>query len=188
MATTRPKTWEVVYRRSQTSQDLVREPKESKNTVYRPPHGQASRDGQKSGPSTDVKSTMVSFDGLPSDHSRLTSKNAPTYHEPSKEPAATRRPPQGPSFTPISRRPASTIRPNNLYQRPTSTKFGSGRVSNADDWQTRDSLTVKLRGLPSNASTLALWNAFQQEGSLDVIEIFEDRSGRRDGGAKLVFR
>jgi hypothetical protein len=55
-------------------------------------------------------------------------------------------------------------------------------------WKTWDGLTVKLRGLPRSTTTLDLWRAFQAEGNVEAIEIFEDKQGRLDGTAKVRFR
>ncbi|KAI9757369.1 MAG: hypothetical protein M4579_003483 [Chaenotheca gracillima] len=56
-------------------------------------------------------------------------------------------------------------------------------------WASWDSLSVKIfRGVPVWATTLDLWNAFSQYGSVDAIDIFEDRQGNRDGAARIRFR
>ena len=63
------------------------------------------------------------------------------------------------------------------------------RTKGADvKWKDGDEMTVRLRRLPINVTTMDIWEAFKDEGSLEAIEIFEDRRGNRDGTAKIRFR
>ncbi|KAI9885653.1 MAG: hypothetical protein M1823_002522 [Watsoniomyces obsoletus] len=72
-------------------------------------------------------------------------------------------------------------------QGPNTSDLNSIAVT-PDGWETWDSLAIRVFGLPWNISTLDLWSAFQKEGNVSTIEIFENRQGHRDGTAKLRFR
>jgi hypothetical protein len=57
-----------------------------------------------------------------------------------------------------------------------------------DDWRQWVELSVKIRGLATSVSTLDLWRGFSGYGSLDMIEIFENKRGLRDGTARIRYR
>jgi hypothetical protein len=55
-------------------------------------------------------------------------------------------------------------------------------------WPTWVELPVKVFGLPPYITTLHLWERFSEEGKVETVEIFENRAGQRQGGAKIRFR
>ncbi|KAI9841292.1 MAG: hypothetical protein M1837_000778 [Sclerophora amabilis] len=62
-------------------------------------------------------------------------------------------------------------------------------LNEQNDWMSWDSLTIRIiNGLPKWVTTLDLWYACNQHGSLDMIEIFEPRQGQRDVTARIRFR
>ena len=58
----------------------------------------------------------------------------------------------------------------------------------SDDWRSWDEVRVKVFSLPLDSTTRDLWVWFQGEGSILLIDIYEDRTGSRDGNACLTFR
>jgi hypothetical protein len=54
-------------------------------------------------------------------------------------------------------------------------------------WASWVEVPVKLFGLPLDMTTLSLWERFSKEGKVETIEIFESRTGQRNGGAKIRF-
>ncbi|KAH0543787.1 hypothetical protein FGG08_001969 [Glutinoglossum americanum] len=61
-------------------------------------------------------------------------------------------------------------------------------VKPQDDWREWVEVSVKIWGLPLTMSTLDLWRIFNVSGSLDMIEIFENKRGLRDGSARIRYR
>ena len=57
-----------------------------------------------------------------------------------------------------------------------------------DDWTTWMELSVRVAGLTQNVSTCDLWKAFSNEGSIVIIELYEDSKGNRDGKGVIRFR
>ena len=57
-----------------------------------------------------------------------------------------------------------------------------------DGWSTWIELRVKVFGLPPSITTLDLWHCFSKEGSINIIEIFEDSKGSREGKAMIRYR
>ena len=55
------------------------------------------------------------------------------------------------------------------------------------DWQKRPDFTIRMRTVHPKTSTYDLYQNFKQFGQIVLIEIFQDRSGGRDGGAKIKF-
>ena len=80
----------------------------------------------------------------------------------------------------------SKHRPNGSF--PYQQQPSYSVVRRPDSWSTWLELRVKVYGLPTTVTTLDLWNAFSQEGSIDAIEIFEDSKGARDGKASVRYR
>ncbi|KAL8939332.1 MAG: hypothetical protein Q9216_003425 [Gyalolechia sp. 2 TL-2023] len=56
-----------------------------------------------------------------------------------------------------------------------------------DDWRTWVELRLKVAGLPLDITTQELWASFSRYGSVNQIEIMEDRRGTRDGVARVIF-
>ncbi|KAH0562963.1 hypothetical protein GP486_002476 [Trichoglossum hirsutum] len=56
------------------------------------------------------------------------------------------------------------------------------------DWREWVEVSVKIWGIPLAMSTLDLWRIFNGYGRLDMIEIFENRRGLRDGSARIRYR
>ena len=103
-----------------------------------------------------------------------------------RPPAVMRRVRQSPTTVTIHGPPSSNGRLNNAFLRPAPRSTPLPVVN--DDWKAWDEVSIKIRGLPLNITTLALWKVFQDEGSVDYIEIFEDGVGRKDGSARVRFR
>lgn len=57
-----------------------------------------------------------------------------------------------------------------------------------DDWTTWIELSVRLIGLSPNVSTRDLWKSFSKEGTIAIIELYEDNRGNRDGKGVVRFR
>lgn len=57
-----------------------------------------------------------------------------------------------------------------------------------NDWTTWNELSVRLFGLPPNVSTRDLWKSLSKEGSIAIIELYEDSRGNRDGRGVIRFR
>lgn len=54
------------------------------------------------------------------------------------------------------------------------------------EWQAWPELTLKLSGIAESATTMSLFKAFDREGVISFIDIFEDR-GKRNGRGKIRF-
>ncbi|KAI9785648.1 MAG: hypothetical protein M1816_008271 [Peltula sp. TS41687] len=109
----------------------------------------------------------------------------------SKAKGATRRLPPGPSTVTNRGPPSAHSRPNNAFVRPVPTGHafrGPAPLVVNDEWKTWDEVSIKIRGLPHDITTLALYKVFQDEGSLDYIDLYEDSAGRKDGNARIRFR
>ena len=105
---------------------------------------------------------------------------------PLRAPAAMRRTPQGGPQIRIHGPPSSDGRPTNSFLRP-APRHPVPRAQSDQGWPHWRELVIKVRGLPSSITTLELWRIFSKEGRIDFIEIFEDRQGIRDGGAKIRY-
>lgn len=57
-----------------------------------------------------------------------------------------------------------------------------------DDWTTWIELSVRLQYLTPNVSTCDLWKALSKEGTIIIIELYEDNRGNRDGKGVVRFR
>lgn len=57
-----------------------------------------------------------------------------------------------------------------------------------DDWTTWIELSVRLMGLTPNVSTRDLWKGLSKEGTITIIELYEDPRGNRDGKGVIRFR
>ena len=55
-------------------------------------------------------------------------------------------------------------------------------------WRQRDTLAIKLTNVPKEASAVNLWEAFQKEGSIFTIDLFEDSHGNRKPEGKIRFK
>ena len=55
------------------------------------------------------------------------------------------------------------------------------------EWQKRPDFAVRLRIVHPKTTTYDLYQSFKKFGPIVLIEIFQDRSGARNGGAKLRF-
>ncbi|KAI9808580.1 MAG: hypothetical protein M1825_003729 [Sarcosagium campestre] len=58
----------------------------------------------------------------------------------------------------------------------------------SEDWSCWVEVSIKVRGLPFDITTLELWTLFSQEGNVHTIELFENRLGKKDGTARVRFR
>ncbi|MCJ1464650.1 hypothetical protein MMC07_003263 [Pseudocyphellaria aurata] len=56
-----------------------------------------------------------------------------------------------------------------------------------DDWTSWIELSVRLFGLSPNVSTRDLWKSFSKEGTIAIIELYEDNRGNRDGKGVVRF-
>ncbi|KAI0110995.1 RdRP-domain-containing protein [Hypoxylon sp. NC0597] len=54
-------------------------------------------------------------------------------------------------------------------------------------WADWERISLRLNGLPRDTTTLDLWSIFRRHGELVSIEIFEGRTGERDGGGRIHF-
>lgn len=54
-------------------------------------------------------------------------------------------------------------------------------------WQKRPDCTIRIRNLHRNTTTYELYLNFKRHGEIVWIEIFQDQTGTRDGGAKIRF-
>ena len=89
---------------------------------------------------------------------------------------------------------------NHTYPRPSSSarrldgsphqqqQLSHPTVRRQDGWNTWIELRVRVFGLPATITTRELWECFSNEGSVDVIEIFEDSKGTREGKASIRYR
>ena len=57
-----------------------------------------------------------------------------------------------------------------------------------NDWTTWNELSVRLLGLMPSISTRDLWKSLSNEGTIAVIELYEDSKGNRDGKGVVRFR
>ena len=55
------------------------------------------------------------------------------------------------------------------------------------EWSKRPELTVKLRNLSPKTTTYDIYQNFKKHGTIVLIEIYQGRSGTRDGGGKIRF-
>lgn len=55
-------------------------------------------------------------------------------------------------------------------------------------WRLWDTLAVNLTNVPVEANTLVLWRAFQKEGLIFSIDLFEDSHGKRENRGKIRFK
>ena len=79
--------------------------------------------------------------------------------------------------------------PQGLVAPPYQQHQNNGAVARRqDDWSTWIELSVKLSGLTPNVSTLDLWKGLSKEGTIAIIELYEDSKGNRDGKGVVRFR
>jgi RNA-dependent RNA polymerase len=55
-------------------------------------------------------------------------------------------------------------------------------------WQTWDSFAVNLFGVPEEATAFTIWTAFNRQGNIFSIDLYEDDAGRRNGKGRIRFR
>lgn len=55
-------------------------------------------------------------------------------------------------------------------------------------WKEWDSVAINLLNLPPEANAYVLWQAFQKEGPIFSIDLFEDDHGRRENKGKIRFK
>lgn len=55
-------------------------------------------------------------------------------------------------------------------------------------WQTWDSFAVNLFGVPDEATAFTIWTAFNPQGNIFSIDLYEDDAGRRNGKGRIRFR
>lgn len=79
---------------------------------------------------------------------------------------------------------APAHRPRATYQRSS----GGPIARRWDNWASWPEVQVKIFGLTANITTSDLWKCFSKEGTIVTIELFEDRTGARDGKALVRFR
>ncbi|KAG0650209.1 RNA-dependent RNA polymerase 1 [Hyphodiscus hymeniophilus] len=56
-----------------------------------------------------------------------------------------------------------------------------------ESWQMRPEFSVRMRTIHPKTTTYDLHQTFKQYGNIVLIEIFQDRNGAREGGAKIRF-
>lgn len=55
-------------------------------------------------------------------------------------------------------------------------------------WKQWNSVAINLLNLPPEANAYVLWKAFQKEGPIFSIDLFEDNHGRRENKGKIRFK
>ncbi|KAJ5594295.1 uncharacterized protein N7459_000503 [Penicillium hispanicum] len=55
-------------------------------------------------------------------------------------------------------------------------------------WPQWESLAINLAGIPKEANTYVLWEAFQNEGTVFSIDIFDDSHGNRSNKGRIRFK
>ncbi|KAL1959629.1 hypothetical protein VTO42DRAFT_1664 [Malbranchea cinnamomea] len=111
-----------------------------------------------------------------------------------------------PSREPSSRRPKPTMasnsfrssgcmpqRPQGLYvngsKRATHSMMSHAKASQIlPQWSSWESLSLIISGLPFEINTFTVWKSFERYGSVEWVELFENRAGKRDGRGKVRFR
>ena len=56
------------------------------------------------------------------------------------------------------------------------------------EWTSWQELSVKISDLPPSTTTRDLWRCFNGQGTITMIEIYENQGGQRDGKATVRFR
>ncbi|KAI9841651.1 MAG: hypothetical protein M1838_003487 [Thelocarpon superellum] len=121
-----------------------------------------------------------------------------------RAPAAMRRPvggKAGPAAGLAPPSPAGAKQPKPTFYRPAPTPAVVGpvpanpspkthtRASAGDEsWRANPEIAVRVRGLPKTITTQEVWDMLHAYGAIDFIELFEDRSGQKDGCARIRFR
>ena len=96
-------------------------------------------------------------------------------------------------------RPAGAYPRSSLYcgNEDTSTRpsqhlaNGSTYASNHGrqaEWTFWQELSVKISDLPASTTTRDLWRCFSGQGTINLIEFFENQRGQREGNAVVKFR
>ncbi|KUL85278.1 hypothetical protein ZTR_07957 [Talaromyces verruculosus] len=55
-------------------------------------------------------------------------------------------------------------------------------------WQTWDSFAVNLFHVPDEVTAFTIWTAFNRQGNIFAIDLYEDDAGRRNGKGRIRFR
>ncbi|PLB52422.1 RNA-directed RNA polymerase (Sad-1) [Aspergillus steynii IBT 23096] len=55
-------------------------------------------------------------------------------------------------------------------------------------WKSWDSVAIYITNIPKETTTLNIWQAFQKEGNIFSIDLFEDSHGKRETKGKLRFK
>lgn len=85
----------------------------------------------------------------------------------------------------MSHQPSSPYnRTRGAHQR----QYGGPIARHHNDWTSWVEVRVYIYGLTPNIGTRELGRSFKDEGSITVIELFEDSSGSRNGKARIIFR
>ena len=93
------------------------------------------------------------------------------------------RPNQGHSQSALDYRRDSTLL-QSLHRPSNASCFASSQA----EWKTWQELTVKISDLPVSATTRDLWRCFSGEGTITMIEFYENQRGQREGRASIRFR
>jgi RNA-dependent RNA polymerase len=83
---------------------------------------------------------------------------------------------------PLSKRGYQPARGTNFLPRPTPVI-----LKQTYPWSKWPELTIKLRGLQDTTTTYDIWRSFQERGNIKLIELYEDRGGKRDTTGKIIF-
>ena len=55
-------------------------------------------------------------------------------------------------------------------------------------WQAWDSFAVNLFHVPDEVTAFTIWTAFNRQGNIFAIDLYEDDAGRRNGKGRIRFR
>ena len=85
--------------------------------------------------------------------------------------------------------------PSSNYRRDTDLLRSLHRSSNRSsyapaqaEWKNWQELTVRISDLPLSATTRDLWRCFSGQGTITMIEFYENQEGQREGKASVRFR
>lgn len=98
----------------------------------------------------------------------------------------------------FSNRQCSDVRPNGAFRHPlprlpssssylsSETTCYSRKIQN--NWAIGEHLFIKVCDLPDETTTRDLWTAFEREGHIAHIRLYENAKGTREGNASIKFR
>lgn len=81
----------------------------------------------------------------------------------------------------------SLHRPANGSSYPILAAYNHYTPSQAE-WETWQEISIKISDLPPSATTRDLWRCFNEQGTITMIEFYENQKGQREGKATVRFR